>query len=84
MSDPEDLRREFNTLVERIEAIIAQNRCEDVEIQRALLEVAQNHMWRAGLWARVRWAANVIGALGIVGGGLVVVGQSLGFEVLRK
>jgi hypothetical protein len=84
MSDPEDLRREFNTLVTRLEEIIAQNRCEDVEIQRALLEVAQNHMWRAGLWARVRWAANVIGALGIVGGGLVVVGQSLGFEVLRK
>jgi hypothetical protein len=84
MSDPEDLRREFNTLVTRLEEIIAQNRCEDVEIQRALLEVAQNHMWRAGLWARVRWAANVIGALGIVGGGLVVVGQTLGFEVLRK
>jgi hypothetical protein len=84
MSDPEDLRREFDTLVTRLEEIIAQNRCEDVEIQRALLEVAQNHMWRAGLWARVRWAANVIGALGIVGGGLVVVGQSLGFEVLRK
>jgi hypothetical protein len=84
MSDPEDLRREFNMLVTRLEEIIAQNRCEDVEIQRALLEVAQNHMWRAGLWARVRWAANVIGALGIVGGGLVVVGQTLGFEVLRK
>jgi hypothetical protein len=84
MSDPEDLRREFDTLVTRLEEIIAQNRCEDVEIQRALLEVAQNHMWRAGLWARVRWAANVIGALGIVGGGLVVVGQTLGFEVLRK
>ena len=84
MSDPEDLRREFNTLVTRLEEIIAQNRCEDVEIQRALLEVAQNHMWRAGLWARVRWAANVIGALGIVGGGLVVLGQTLGFEVLRK
>jgi hypothetical protein len=84
MSDPEDLRREFNTLVTRLEEIIAQNRCEDVEIQRALLEVAENHMWRAGLWARVRWAANVIGALGIVGGGLVVVGQTLGFEVLRK
>lgn len=84
MSDPEDLRREFNTLVTRLEEIIAQNRCEDVEIQRALLEVAENHMWRAGLWARVRWAANVIGALGIVGGGVVVVGQSLGFEVLRK
>jgi hypothetical protein len=84
MSDPEDLRREFETLVTRLEEIIAQNRCEDVEIQRALLEVAQNHMWRAGLWARVRWAANVIGALGIVGGGLVVVGQTLGFEVLRK
>jgi hypothetical protein len=84
MSDPEDLRREFNTLVTRLEEIIAQNRCEDVEIQRALLEVAQNHMWRAGLWTRVRWFANVIGALGIVGGGLVVVGQSLGFEVLRK
>jgi hypothetical protein len=84
MSDPEDLRREFNTLVERLEAIIAHNKCDDLEIQRALLEVAQNHMWRAGLWARVRWAANVIGALGIVGGGLVVVGQTLGFEVLRK
>jgi hypothetical protein len=84
MSDPEDLRREFETLVTRLEEIIAQNRCEDVEIQRALLEVAQNHMWRAGLWARVRWAANVIGALGIVGGGLVVLGQTLGFEVLRK
>jgi hypothetical protein len=84
MSDPEDLRREFETLVTRLEEIIAQNRCEDVEIQRALLEVAQNHMWRAGLWARVRWAANVIGALGFVGGGLVVLGQTLGFEVLRK
>jgi hypothetical protein len=35
MSDPEDLRREFETLVTRLEEIIAQNRCEDVEIQRA-------------------------------------------------
>ena len=79
-----DLDREFDQLVERLEAIVAQNKCEDVEVQRALLEVAANHMWKAGLWMRIKWAANVIGALGIISGGIVVLGQTLGYEVLRR
>lgn len=77
-------RAEYDALVARIEAIIVENKCEDQEVQRALLQVAQDHIWRAGLWTRIRWAANVIGALGIIAGFVMGAAAILGYDVVRK
>jgi hypothetical protein len=77
-------RAEYDALVNRIEAIIAENKCEDQEVQRALLQVAQDHIWRAGLWARIRWAANIIGAFGIIAGFAMGAAAFLGYDVVRK
>jgi hypothetical protein len=51
---------------------------------RIILLMVESHVWRAGLWTRIRWAANVIGALGVIGGGAIVVASFFGYEVTRQ
>ena len=77
MADNPDLRA-------AIEALLKEHEWADDTVQRALLEVARNHLWRQGLWARLRFAANVIGILGIVGGGAMALASVMGFEIVRR
>lgn len=71
-------------LIARIEAALSDSApFTDAQVQ-VLLSVAEAHIWRAGLWARIRWVANVIGALGIIGGSVAVLASFVGYEVVRK
>jgi hypothetical protein len=76
-------RGEFDALVMRLEKLIQERKLDDEDIQRALLEVARNHIWKSGLMTRIKWTVNVIGALGIIGGGIMVILTFFGFEIIR-
>jgi hypothetical protein len=71
-------------LEERIEQIIRANKCEDQEIQEALLTVAKNHIWKQGFVARIKFWANLIGAMGTIGGLVFFITYTLGWEVVKK
>ena len=71
-------------LIARIEAALGESaQFTDAQVQ-VLLSVVEAHVWRAGLWTRIRWAANVIGALGILAGAASVLAALVGYEVVRK
>lgn len=75
---------EYDALVKRIEAALNETpQFSDDQVQ-VLLSVVEAHVWRAGLWTRIRWAANVIGAMGIIAGATAVVASAIGYEVVRK
>jgi hypothetical protein len=71
-------------LKDAIEHEIARHQWADVEVQKVLLEVAKNYVWRQGLIARIKFAVNVIGLLGFLGGTAIAVASVLGFEVIRR
>ena len=71
-------------LEERFEQIIRDNKCEDKEIQEALLTVAKNHIWKQGFVARLKFWANLIGAIGTIGGLTFFVSYVLGWELIRR
>lgn len=71
-------------LEDRIEQIIEANKCEDREIQEALLTVAKNHIWKQGFVARIKFWANLIGAMGTIGGLVFFITYILGWEVVKK
>lgn len=71
-------------LEDRIEQIIRDNKCEDKEIQEALLTVAKNHIWKQGFVARVKFWANLIGAMGTIGGLLFFASYVLGWEIIKR
>jgi hypothetical protein len=75
---------EYKALVKKIEdALNEQPQFNDAQV-RVLLDVVEAHVWRAGLWSRIRWAANVIGALGILAGAGAVLASAIGYEVIKK
>ena len=52
---------EYTALVKRIEAALNETpQFSDKQVE-ILLSVVEAHVWRAGLWTRIRWMANVIG-----------------------
>lgn len=67
-----------------IEAEVAKHHWAERDVQEVLLRVAQNYVWRQGLWARVKFAVNVIGFLGVIGGAALAVASVVGFDVVRK
>jgi hypothetical protein len=75
---------EYKALVRRIEATLNEHPQFNEAQVRVLLDVVEAHVWRAGLWSRIRWAANVIGALGIIAGGFTIAAAAIGYEVIRK
>jgi len=76
-SDAEELRQ-------LIEAEVNKHKWAEKEIQEILLQVARNYVWRQGLWTRIKFAVNVIGILGIIGGAALAVISVLGLEVVRR
>lgn len=71
-------------LEERIEQIIKDNKCEDKEVQEALLTVAKNHIWKQGFVARLKFWANLVGAMGTIGGLVFFISYVLGWEWVRR
>ena len=64
---------EYTALVKRIEAALNETpQFSDKQVE-ILLSVVEAHVWRAGLWARIRWAANTgFGALAKIKSGRVL------------
>lgn len=56
----------------------------DRAVQEALLEVAKAHLWKQGLWARMKFWVNVIGFMGVIGGAVAMLVSILGFDIVRK
>jgi hypothetical protein len=67
-----------------IQSEIARHKWPDSEVQEVLLKVARDYVWRQGLWARVKFAVNVIGMLGILGGAVMACVSVLGLDVVRR
>lgn len=80
----EPTRAEYDAIAAKIEKILSENPQFSDEQVNILLSVVEAHVWRAGLWSRIRWAANVIGALGILAGFGAVIASFIGYEVVRK
>ena len=81
IGDPTERIRE---LERRVEELAAMGHWDDREIQEALIAVARAHLWKQGLWVRVKFAVNVVGFLGVIGGGVLAVLALLGMEVVRR
>jgi hypothetical protein len=76
--------RRIQDLEERLERLAASGRWDDHEIQDALLAVARAHLWKQGLWQRVKFAVNVVGFLGVIGGSFTALFALLGVELVRR
>lgn len=71
-------------LEDLIEGFVRDNKWDDREIQEALITVARNHIWKQGLIARIKFWANLIGAIGVIGGLLLMFANFLGVEVTKS
>ena len=67
-----------------VEELIKANRWADEDVQRALIEVARQHIWKQGLWARMKFVVNVVGFIGVAGGAVMAVLALFGFDLVRK
>jgi hypothetical protein len=81
MTDEDRLRQ---LIQDEFEKLIREHCWPEKAVQEALIRVAKEHLWRQGLMIRLRYWANIIGVLGIIGGGLLFLASLLGFEVARK
>jgi len=67
-----------------MEAFIEEHHWPEKEFQEALLEVAKDHLWKKGLMVKLKYWANVIMVLGVIGGAITIILGFFGYEVLRK
>lgn len=84
MAQDLEARAAIEALKAKVEAIIEQNKCDDAELQQALIEVGRDRLWRQGLWTRIRYWVNVFGALGVLGGGAFWLLTVLGYDLVRR
>jgi hypothetical protein len=81
MEDEERLRE---LIRKEIEIFIKAHHWPDEQVQRALLQVAKDHLWKQGFYVKLKYWANVVGFLGIIGAAVAFVVSTLGWEVVRK
>ena len=67
-----------------LEAVIEAHGWPDAMVHQALLELAKEHLWKQGLFARLKFWANFIGFLGIIGGAIAMIATFFGLEIARK
>lgn len=84
MAQDLEARAAIEALKKRVEEIIEQNKCDDAELQQALIEVGRDRLWKQGLMARARYWVNVFGTLGMIGGGAFWVLTALGYDLVRR
>jgi hypothetical protein len=78
--DDERIRK---VVVREMEAFIERHGWPDAVVQEALLEVAKNHLWKKGLWMRLKIVTIVAAGIGAIGSMLAMIGSFLGFEIRR-
>jgi len=81
MTDEERIRE---LVRQEMEKFISDHGWPDPIVQEALLRVAQAHIWRQGFWVRVKFAVNVIGFLGVIGGAAAALFAVLGWDIVRR
>lgn len=67
-----------------VEEMVKRHDWTDEEVQRALLEVARAHIWRRGLWARLKYVVNIAGFIGALSGLVMMAAAFFGWEIVRK
>ena len=67
-----------------LEAWLREKGVSDDAMWNAILDVGRDRIWRAGLWTRVKFWVNVIGAVGVIAGAAAFVGAMFGYEVVKK
>jgi hypothetical protein len=67
-----------------VQSVIRQHHWADDDVQKALIEVARQHIWKQGLWARLKFVVNVVGFIGVLGGALMAILALLGLDVVRR
>jgi hypothetical protein len=77
----EDKVREL--VVKELELFIRANGWDDKVLQEALIEVAKNHLWKKGLWARLKMVFIVIAAAGSFMSIIVAIVSLFGWEIRR-
>jgi hypothetical protein len=77
----EDKVREL--VVKELELFIRVNGWDDKVLQEALIEVAKNHLWKKGLWVRMKVVFIVIAAAGSFASIIAVISSLFGWE-MRK
>lgn len=71
-------------LEDRIEQIIKDNKCQDKEIQEALIVIARNHIWKQSLYVKIKFWANLLGAIGVIGASVLFIVNFFGWEVRQR
>lgn len=67
-----------------VEDVLKQYDWSDEQIQSALLAVARAHIWKQGLWARMKFIVNVAGFVGAVSALFMAVFALFGWEIVRR
>ena len=73
----EALRAEF-------EAWLREKGVSNDELWLAMLDVGRDRIWRAGLWTRIKFWVNVVGAVGVLAGAAAFAASLVGYEVVKK
>ena len=73
---------------ERIRALVEEalkgHEWGDEEVKNALLEVARSHIWKRGLWSRLKYVVNIAGFVGALSGLLMMLAALFGWELVRR
>lgn len=69
---------------EEFEELIKEHSWPDKAVQEVLLEVAKDHLWKQGLWVRMKYWTNVIGFLGLTGAALAFIASLFGYELIQR
>jgi hypothetical protein len=75
----EDKVREL--VVKELELFIRTNGWDDKVLQEALIEVAKNHLWKKGLWVRMKVVFIVVAATGSLASVVALMASLFGWGV---
>lgn len=77
MTDDDRLR---TLVVQELEIFIRAHGWDDEVLQEALLQVAKNHLWKKGLWIRLKMLFIIIAAAGSFASMIAVISNLFGLE----
>lgn len=66
-------------VIKEMELFIKANGWDDKVVQEALLEVAKNHIWKKGLWIRLRVLTVVAAGITAIGSMIAMIATFFGW-----